>query len=147
MADHDYDVVSELAHICRDGQAGFRDAAEHAQDPPLKSLFQTLSQERGSFANELESALETIGYNVAQRGTAPGTMHRAWMDLKQSLGAGDQQLLDHAEQGEDAIKEAYDKAVAAHLPSNLVTIITAQAQRIHKDHEGVRALREARRAA
>lgn len=147
MADHDFDVVSELAHICRDGQEGFRDAAEHAEDPQLKSLFQTLSQERGSFANELESALEIIGYNVAQRSTATGTIHRAWIDLKQSLGAGDQQLLDNAEQGEDAIKKAYDKAVAANLPSNLVTIITAQAQRIHKDHDRVRALREGRRAA
>ncbi len=41
------------------------------------------------------------------------------MDLKQSLGAGDQQLLDNAEQGEDTIKRAYEKAVAANLPANL----------------------------
>ena len=56
MADNDkvIDVLEKLIETCKDGQNGFRDAAEHAKDSSIKKLFSELSLERAQFAGELQ---------------------------------------------------------------------------------------------
>ena len=49
------DVVENLIETCKDGENGYRDAAEHVKRPDLKTLFLSLSLERSKFAGELQA--------------------------------------------------------------------------------------------
>jgi uncharacterized protein (TIGR02284 family) len=141
-------VLDELIETCRDGQNGYRDAAEHIKSPELRSFFNEQSTERARFAGELEAEVQRLGERDPERkGSVAGALHRAWLDLKSSLGGGDQAILNSVEQGEDSAKKAYEKAIGEPLPQNLVTIIRRQAQAIFTAHDRVKMLRDRAKAA
>src|ERR1700682_6429875 len=54
-------VIEKLAEICKDGEKGYKDAAEHAKRSDLKTFFATESSERGRFARELQAVLMNLG--------------------------------------------------------------------------------------
>jgi uncharacterized protein (TIGR02284 family) len=141
-------ILDELIETCRDGQNGFREAAQHVKSPELRVFFNEQSTERARFAGELEAEVQRLGERDPNRkGSVAGALHRAWLDLKANLGGGDQGILNSAEQGEDSAKKAYEKALAEPLPQNLLVIIQRQAQSILAAHDRVRMLRDRQKAA
>jgi uncharacterized protein (TIGR02284 family) len=74
-------------------------------------------------------------------------LHRAWIDTKVSLGAGDKAILESVEAGEDNAKEAYQKAVTDDLPENIAQIVRRQAASVQQAHDQVKSLRDAAKAA
>lgn len=145
-------VVKELIETCKDGQKGYQDGASKVKRPDLKTFFNEQSQERGRFAGELEAELHRM--EAANRdkdkkvsGSVAGSLHRAWIDTKVSLGAGDKAILEWMEQGEDRAKDAYQKASAALLPPNVAEIVRRQAASVQKAHDKVRNLRDSAEAA
>ena len=48
-------VLDELIETLRDGQQGFRQAAESVSDPKLKSLFRDYSDQRSRFVTALQT--------------------------------------------------------------------------------------------
>lgn len=150
MADNDkvIDVLEKLIETCKDGQNGFRDAAEHAKDSSIKKLFSELSLERAQFAGELQTELHRLGKrDVEQSGSVSAALHRTWIDLKANLGGGDSSILSSAEAGEDNAKKNYQEAEEADLPGDIRTIVTRQAQSVFAAHDRVRALRDQSKAA
>jgi uncharacterized protein (TIGR02284 family) len=82
-------VVEKLTEICKDGEKGYKDAAEHTKRSDLKTFFTTQSSERGRFARELQAVLLNLGkMEKKESGTVVGALHRAWIDTKVGLGAG-----------------------------------------------------------
>src|SRR5438309_11628505 len=101
-------VVEHLIERCKDGQKGFREAADKAKSPQLKSFCNEVSAERERFAHELQATLSGLGQTDKKvSGTVEGALHRAWVDTKVALGGGDHTILDWLEQGEDVAKDAY----------------------------------------
>jgi uncharacterized protein (TIGR02284 family) len=150
MADNatTFKTLNELIKICHDGHYGFREAAEQVKDPELKRLFNELSLERSRFAGELEAEAERLGQGKAEKsGHAVASMHRAWIDLKANLGGGDHAILSSVEAGEDAAKKAYDEAVRANLPENILEIVRSQQARVLAAHDLVRTHRDKQAAA
>jgi len=49
------DVIDNLIETLKDGQEGFKKAAEGVSNPALKSLFRDYSQQRSRFATALQS--------------------------------------------------------------------------------------------
>ena len=96
------DVLRELVKTNRDGEKGYSDAAEHAKSADLKAFFRQQGSERARFATQLEAELRRLGEEVKKEGHVSGALHRAWIDVKQTLGGGDHALLESVEQGEDA---------------------------------------------
>ena len=146
--DHVRLVLEHLIDTCRDGEAGFADAAEHVADSRLRQYFRERSQERTRFARELEQELERIGtWQTTRKGSATGDLRRTWFDVKRALGGGDPTILDEVEAGEDAARDAYQQALREHLPPATMALIRTQAQSIVSSHDDVRMLRNRRRAA
>jgi uncharacterized protein (TIGR02284 family) len=145
---HIADELQELIQICRDGQNGYRDGAEHAKDPELRRLLNEVSLERAKFAGDLEDEAVRWGKSDVDRtGTALGAIHRGWTDLKSALGGGDDAILSSMETGDEYAKRHYDKAIQDHeTPDDIVGILRNQAQAIVGTLDRVRALRR-RRAA
>jgi uncharacterized protein (TIGR02284 family) len=149
MNQHDaLSVLEDLIETCKDGQKGYRDAAAHTKRSDLKLYFDEQSLERAHFAGEMEAEVIRLGEPDKKiTGSASGALHRAWIDTKVSLGAGDTAILESVEAGEDRAKEAYQKAATADLPEDLARIVRRQAASVQKAHDQVRSLRDAAKAA
>lgn len=141
------DILDNLIETCRDGQNGFRDAAEHLKDATIREFFNEQSLQRGQFAGELEAEARRLGErDVNTSGSTVAAMHRAWIDLKASLGGGDDAIIAAAETGEDSAKKAYEEALRATLPADIRAIVDRQAQSVIEAHNRVRDFRD-RKAA
>ena len=104
-------VVKRLVEVCRDGQQGYMEAAEHISSTEMRTFFNQESLERARFAAELESELLRMGdTEVASTGSVAGAVHRGWLDLSATI-AGDDAVLSAVEQGEDAARKAYEEAL------------------------------------
>ena len=141
------DVLRELVKTNRDGEKGYSDAAEHAKSADLKAFFRQQGSERARFATQLEAELRRLGEEVKKEGHVSGALHRAWIDVKQTLGGGDHALLESVEQGEDAAKESYQKALQGGLPESVLVMVREQAQAIFVAHDQVKSLRDSSKAA
>src|ERR1700687_5889690 len=136
-------VIEKLAEICKDGEKGYKDAAEHAKRSDLKTFFSTQSSERGRFARELQVVLMKLGkVERKESGTVAGALHRAWIDTKVGLGAGDKSILESVEKGEDGGKDANKKAVSSSLPPEAAEVVSRQARSIQAAHDKVKGLRD-----
>ena len=49
------EIIDNLIETLKDGEEGFKQAAESVKDPQLKSLFSEYSQQRARFAVKLRS--------------------------------------------------------------------------------------------
>ena len=96
-------ALNQLVETCKDGQDGFRSAAERAQDPDIQRLFNGYAGQRATFAAELQAEVRRQGGDPEKSGTVLGTLHRGWMNLMASvLSESDATLLEECEAGEDA---------------------------------------------
>ncbi|HLI75717.1 MAG TPA: PA2169 family four-helix-bundle protein [Acidobacteriaceae bacterium] len=139
MADTN-DLVKTVIQVLNDGARGFADIGEHLKSPELKTFFLEEGHIRAQFARELQAA---AGVSEDVGGTASGSIHRVWGDLKANLGGGDHTLLETAEQGEDAAKKAYKEALEdTGLDSNVRSVLQRQQPHIQVSHDKVKAYRD-----
>jgi uncharacterized protein (TIGR02284 family) len=136
-------AIEKLIEVCKDGEKGYKDAAEHAKRSDLKAFFTTQSSERGRFARELQTVLTKLGKTEKKEsGTVAGALHRAWIDTKVGLGAGDKSILESVEKGEDEARDAYREAIGSPLPPEAADIVSRQARSIQTAHDQVKTLRD-----
>lgn len=141
------DVISTLNGLivtCRDGQEGFKDAAEGIERSDLKSTFYEFSQQRSEFAGVLQGLVRTLGGDPETDGSFAGTVHRGWIDLKSAITGGDENsVLNECERGEDSAKDAFTEALKLNLPANVSDVIREQAQAVQAAHNRIKDLRDA----
>lgn len=137
-------AIKSVINTLQDSQKGFADIGEHLKDEMLKHYFLAESLKRANFRAELENELHRAGvHDVHETGTASGTVHRVWGDLKAKLGGGDHELLVTAEQGEDAAKKAYADALDRDLPLPIRQLLVEQQTHVLTAHDFVRNHRDA----
>jgi uncharacterized protein (TIGR02284 family) len=136
-------VLKEVINVLEDGQKGFAHIGEHLKDEQLKRYFLAESLKRAAFRGELENELHRDGvHDVHESGTASGTLHRVWGDLKAKMGVSDHELLETAEQGEDAAKKVYEDALSQELPVPVRQILVEQQRHILTSHDYVKMHRD-----
>ncbi len=141
-------TLNSLIETCKDGEQGFRTAAEGLKDPQIKAKFQTYSRERGDMARELQAEVRKLGGDPEKSGSMSGSLHRGWMDIKSAVtGKDDHAILAEAERGEDVAKEHYEKALKAALPGTAATVVQTQAAKVRLVHDEVRNLRDREKVA
>lgn len=120
-------VLNHLVETCRDGEHGFRFAAEHAVDDEVRDLFTTLADERARFVDELLPHVRRLGGQGVEAGTTAGAIHRGWMTIKTTLtGHHDAVLLAEAERGERHAVLAYADALRGMLPPTVSDLVEQQ---------------------
>ena len=139
------EIIDDLIETLKDGQEGFKQAAESVKDPQLKSLFSEYSQQRARFAVELRSKAQSPDERESKMsGSAAGALHRGWINLKSAVTKGDgHAILAECERGEDSAVEQYKKAVDDNLSAQLREIVSRQYAEIKKAHDRIRNLRDA----
>ena len=78
-----------------------------------------------------------------ESGTAVGTVHRTWGDLKAKLGGSDHTLLDTSEEDEEVAVHAYTKALEKELVIPIRQVLEKQHAHLLDSFEYVKAMREA----
>jgi uncharacterized protein (TIGR02284 family) len=141
-------TLNDLIETCRDGQNGFKEAAENVKSPDLKSFFNQASTERAQCVNELGLEVRRLGGNPEKTGSTAGALHRAWMDIKGTFtGKDDHSILSECERGEDSAVKAFSDAVkSGNLPSNLLIIVQRQFAVVQQTHDRIKQMRDAKAA-
>ncbi len=138
-------ILNSLIETCKDGQEGFRIAAENiADDDELKTLFNQYSLQRAKFAGELQTEARSFGeHSPENQSSMAGAVHRGWINLKSAISSGDKHsVLSECERGEDVALEEYRKAAQAELPAPLNAIVQNQLQEVIIAHNRIRFLRD-----
>ncbi len=134
-------TLNSLIETCKDGEEGFRSAAENVKRTDLRTLFQTLSSQRAQFAAALQTEVAKLGGTPETSGSVAGAAHRGWLNVKSAItGESDGTVISECERGEDSAKESYSKALAKDLPSDLQSIIRKQYNEVLLAHNQVRSL-------
>ena len=138
-------VLNSLIETCKDGEKGFKEAAEGLQSADLKATFMEYSRERAQMAAELQAAVRSLGGDPDKGGSVSGGIHRGWIDLKSAItGRDDHAIVSEAERGEDIAKAAYESALKSTLPASVQTLVQQQAAKVRRVHDAVRDLRDGR---
>ncbi len=140
-------TINSLIETLKDGQEGFKQAAEAVKDSELKSLFREYSQQRARFAGELQGQAQQLGESEPEdSSSAAGAMHRAWINLKSVVTSGDDHaILVECERGEDSAIKEYKEAMEKGLSSPIRETISRQYNEVKSAHDRIRNLRDARK--
>ena len=134
-------VLNELVETCKDGEKGFRTAAEGISNGDLATLFMNYAEQRASFAAELQAEVRRLGGDPETGGSAIGAVHRGWIDIKSVVAGQDEgAVIAEAERGEDYAVREYRKALEKNLPTSTQMIVENQYIHVRDAHDHVRAL-------
>ena len=142
MADNT-SMLNDLIETSKDGENGFRSAAEDAKSAELKATFLRRAEDCAKGASELQQLVSRMGGKPEQGGSVAGAMHRGWMDLKAKVAHRDDlAILEECERGEDVAKAKYRKALDAPLPDDVRAVVQRQYDGVVSNHDAVRDLRD-----
>jgi uncharacterized protein (TIGR02284 family) len=138
-------AMQQVIESLIDSQDGLQQIGNELKDEPLRRYFAAESLKRAEFRGEIESVLHREGvHDIKEGGTTAGAVHRAWAGLKSKLGGGDPTLLATAEEGEDAVKDAYERAMDTYLPLPVRQLLTGHAAHIRASLEFIGTARAKR---
>ena len=140
------DTLNNLLEICRDGEFGFTESAEHTKTQEVKTVFLQRAGDCRSAATELQELISEMGGEPDEGGTVSGAMHRGWVAVKGSLsGYSDIDMLEECERAEDVALAQYRKALKQDLPMRAKAVVERQAQGTQINHDQIRNLRNIHR--
>jgi uncharacterized protein (TIGR02284 family) len=134
-------TLNALIETLKDGEVGFRTAAEGLTDPQVKALFQQYARERSEMAHELQVEVQKLGGDPERAGSLSGSAHRGWINIKSAVtGKDDASIVAEAERGEDIAKKAFEDASVASLPPSARAVVTRLTGRVREAHDRVRSM-------
>lgn len=140
------DTLNNLLEICRDGEFGFTESAEHTKAQEIRTVFLNRAADCQSAAAELQQLISKMGGEPDEGGTASGAMHRGWVAVKGTLsGYSDMDMLEECERAEDVALGQYRKALKQNLPLHAKAVVERQAEGTQKNHDQIRDMRNAHR--
>lgn len=145
--DHDavISTLNNLVETCKDGQNGFRTAAEGVKNSELIALFNTYSQQRGQFSSELQNEVRSLGGDPEKTGSTAAALHRGWINIKSTVTGEDEgAVISECERGEDSAVKAYEAALQEDLPANVRTIVQTQFAKVKEAHDRIRSMEKAK---
>ncbi len=142
----DETVAKDLVQTLKDGQEGYRTAAERLSGDEHDAWAQTmakLAQQRAGFADEIVQLGHEYGDDVDRGGSAVAAVHRGWLSLKDAVTGDDPQgVLGAAVTGEDHSVSEYEKALEADLSDGFRAVVQRQHEAVVAARAEVKALHE-----
>lgn len=136
--------LNSLLEKTYDAEKGFKKAAENAKETRLKGYFERKSKERRDFGHQLKTELIGFGQKPDKNGSATGTLHRTWMDVKALFSSdSDEAMLNEAITGEKAAIEEYaDVLKETSLPPSTIDLLTKQKYAISEDLDTIKKIED-----
>ncbi|MDP3822987.1 MAG: PA2169 family four-helix-bundle protein [Burkholderiales bacterium] len=137
------ETLNDLLENAKDGELGFREAAEHTETPSLAALFGRRAESCRQAASELRDELQRRGGKPDAGGSVAGAAHRVWVHIRGLFGgASDETMLTECERGEDAAVARYRKALKQNLPQDIHAMVQRQFEGAQRNHDMIRSLRD-----
>jgi uncharacterized protein (TIGR02284 family) len=136
-------AVHDVITVCRDGEQGFRGAAQAVKAPTMKEMFEQYSAQRAQFAVELQTAVKGLGFETIDPQGLGGVLYAAWINLKGLVTGNDVHgILVEAERGEDWSLKTYRTALGKTLPPEIAAIVQKQFVQVQEAHDRIKSLRD-----
>ena len=136
------DTLRHLIEVCKDGEHGFKTAADDAKDAELKALLLRYSKQRSTFIRELEERILSLGCDAKEGGSLSGSLHRGWINLRAALTSNEPHaVLAECERGEDSAVSAYRDALEKLDDTASRELVSRQFASVFAAHSEIRALR------
>ena len=139
------DVISTLNDLIEtneEGEAGFSACADNVTNPTLRAFFERKAERCREGAAQLQAIVREMGGRPERNGTMPGTMHRFWGDLLDTISGMDEyEILDECERREGAARQAYLDALKQDLPGDIQRLVERQYREVRANHDRVREMR------
>lgn len=104
--------LNELLERTYDAEKGFKAAAEKVENPTIKQFFEKRAEQRYNFGHELKREIKAFGQEPDKGGSAKGTLHRNWMNLKSFFSNNDEEaMLEEVIRGEKEAVETYNDII------------------------------------
>lgn len=140
-------ALRRLVIINNDRFEGYQDAAKHAEDSDLKTLFEKYSLQSKKFGNEIEMIIPDLSDDTptSEETKNSGKLFRTWMEIKDNLAPNNRKaVLASCEFGEDAAKKEYDRVLedTEDIDPEAVTLIRRQRTELQEAHDKIKAMRD-----
>jgi uncharacterized protein (TIGR02284 family) len=136
-------TLNNLIETAKDGEQGFRTAAEGVQNTQLKSRFTEFSRERAEIVRELQDAVVRLGGQPEQAGSVSGSLHRGWMNIRTVVSSNDEgAIVSEAERGEDVAKRVFEEALREELPTEVRSVVERAYEKVKAAHDRVREIEQ-----
>ena len=146
--DNAISVLNNLIETCKDGENGFRTAAEGLTSSEIKTRFLQYARERAQMSADLQAEVRRLGGDPETTGSVAASLHRRWIDIKSAVtGKDDAAIITECERGEQLAVTNYEDALKKDLPANVRTLVERQYRGTVQNLEKVRALGSAAGAA
>ena len=147
MSEYTENIAKKLNKLLEknyDAEKGYKKAAENVEMPGLKNYFERKSQERYNFGHELKNELSRYGQKIDKGGSAAGSLHRAWMDIKAALSSNSEEsMLEEAIRGEKASVEEYNEVINdSSVPMSTKNILMSQRDKIQASLSTIKRLED-----
>jgi uncharacterized protein (TIGR02284 family) len=136
-------ILNDLVESCRDGQEGFRTAAENIHNSEFRRLFNIFSQQRAQFVSELQAEIHRLGGDSQKKGTVSGWLQRGWMNVKGTVLRDEGSIIAECQRGEEAAVNNYREALKNDLPLDVQYVVKRQYMDIKDAYDRVRILQRA----
>ena len=147
MALNNEQTVDKLNHILgtlRDGEKGYREAADEATSAEYKTMFNQYAQQRATFASQIETEIRQLGGDPKEGGSAGAALHRAWTNVRDTItGKDDAAVIAEVERGEDVAIDNYQNVMNEDLPADVKGVVTQQYDDVKAAHDRIRDLKHA----
>ena len=143
MAHNLASTLNDLIETSKDGEKGFRTAAEDSKNAELQAVFLRRAQDCAKGAADLQQLVARLGGSPEAGGSVAGAVHRGWVDLKAAVSSRtDLAILEECERGEDVAKARYRKALEETLPEDIRAVVQRQYDGVVRNHDQIRELRD-----
>jgi uncharacterized protein (TIGR02284 family) len=135
--------LNTLIAVDKDGEAGFRQAAENITAPEVKGLFMGFADERKEFIQSLQVQVVDLGGDPQTVGTIVGTLFQGWTNLQSLISSqSDKALIEEGERVEEATVRAYQDVLqqSPDMPAGPRKLIESQYDKIQENLGRIRAL-------
>lgn len=139
-------VLDDLIRINNDRIEGYEKAVKDLleEDKDLQLIFLKAIDQSRKIKMVLGREIETLGADIPEDTTTGGAIHRWWLELKVSWSGHDRHaILASCESSEDAVQDAYEKALKSeHLPEYLSRIVLEEREELREVHDQIKRLRD-----
>jgi len=138
-------TLTSLYKIVEAGEKGYAVVASNVKNRALKILFQSYSQQRRRFKDEIFEEIKRLGGETRPKSSILGMIHRGRIDIFATLTIGDENvekvLLKEVRLGERVALNTYERTLKQDLPPVTHALVEQQFQEVRKVVDQIRLLR------
>ena len=140
--DEQIDELNDIIAKSYDAEKGYKEAADKADSPELKTLFREYAQQRYDFGHQIKDEIRKLGGEIEKGDTIASKMHRAWMDLRAAFTQNDDAaIIKEAIRGENnALSHYQDTLEEMPMTSSAHVLLVNQRNQIRSAIERLEQL-------